>query len=90
MGEISSQIILAELPIITQFKNAREFAAWSGLTPCHFIIGTSERATELITKIGFAHLRRALFNAGAFNPLFKEFSDRLQNLRQSLKLTVKN
>ena len=82
MGEVSSQIMLAELPNITQFKNARELAAWAGLTPCHFISGTSGRATTPITKIGSTYLRQALFmpamNARVFNPLLKEFGDRLQ------------
>lgn len=82
MGEISSQIMLAELPDITQFNNARELAAWAGITPCHFISGTSGRATTPITKVGSAHLRRALFmpamNARVFNPILKEFGDRLQ------------
>jgi len=82
MGEISCQIMIAELPEISLFESARELAAWAGVTPCHHASGTSGRSTTPITKIGSANLRRALFmpamNARVFNPLLKEFGDRLQ------------
>lgn len=82
MGEISCQIMMAELPPIADFRNARELAAWAGVTPGHHASGSSGRTTTPITKIGSAHLRRALFmpamNARVFNPLLKEFGDRLQ------------
>lgn len=82
MGAISCQIMIAELPEISHFKSARELAAWAGVTPCHFVSGTSGRSTTPITKIGSANLRRALFmpamNARVFNPLLKTFGDRLQ------------
>ena len=82
LGEISCQIMIAELPDIAHFKSARELAAWAGLTPCHYASGNSGRTTTPITKIGSANLRRALFmpamNARVFNPLLKEFGDRLE------------
>lgn len=82
LGEVTCQIMLAELPEISLFKSARELAAWAGVTPCHFVSGTSGRSTTPITKIGSANLRRALFmpamNARVFNPLLKEFGDRLE------------
>ena len=82
LGEISCQIMLAELPDLAHFKSARELAAWAGVTPCHHVSGTSGRSTTPITKIGSANLRRALFmpamNARVFNPLLKTFGDRLK------------
>lgn len=82
LGEISSQIMIAELPDISHFKNARQLAAWAGLTPCHFVSGTSGRSTTPITKVGSSHLRRSLFmpamNARVFNPILQTFGDRLQ------------
>lgn len=82
LGEISCQIMLAELPPIAHFKSARELAAWAGVTPCHYASGTSGRSTTPITKVGSANLRRALFmpamNARVFNPLLKTFGDRLK------------
>ena len=81
LGEVTCQILLAELPDIDLFGNARQLAAWAGVTPRHFVSGTSGRSTTPITKIGSTYLRRALFmpamTAKVFNPLLKIFADRL-------------
>ncbi|MEP4171944.1 MAG: transposase, partial [Luteolibacter sp.] len=65
----------------TQFENARQLAAWVGLTPRHFVSGTSGKTRTPITKIGSVQLRRGLFmpamTARVFNPLLKTFADRL-------------
>lgn len=82
IGEVCSHIVIAELPDISLFSNARQLAAWAGLTPQHHQSGTSGRTTTPITKIGSAHLRSGLFmpamNARVFNPLLKTFADRLK------------
>ena len=82
LGEITCQILLAELPEISLFSSARQLAAWAGVTPRHFVSGTSGSNRTPITKIGSANLRRALFmpamNARVFNPLLKTFGDRLK------------
>lgn len=81
VGEITCHIILAELPPIELFNNARQLAAWAGVTPRHFVSGTSGKTRTPITKVGSPQLRRALFmpamNARVFNPLLKSFADRL-------------
>ena len=82
IGEVCCHIVIAELPDISLFSNARQLAAWAGLTPQHHQSGTSGRTTTPITKIGSAHLRSGLFmpamNARVFNPLLKTFADRLK------------
>jgi len=82
VGEITGQILIAELPDIAHFASARQLAAWAGLTPRHFISGTSGRGQTPITKVGSAALRRALFmpamTARHNNPILKAFGDRLQ------------
>lgn len=82
LGMISSQIVIAELPDLEQFDDARQLAAWTGLTPRHHASGTSGKTRTPITKIGSVHLRRGLFmpamTARVFNPLLKEFGDRLK------------
>lgn len=92
MGPITCQIMIAEFPEIALFKSARELAAWAGLTPRHFVSGTSGRTTTPITKIGSANLRRALFmpamNARVFNPILKEFGDRLQENGKKRKQVI--
>lgn len=82
IGDIAAQTVIAELPETSEFTDARQLAAWAGLTPSHFQSGTSGRTRTPITKIGSVHLRRALFmpamTARKNNPLLKTFGDRLQ------------
>lgn len=81
LGETTTQIVLGELPDLGEFEDARQLAAWVGLTPRHFKSGTSGRTGTPITKIGSVHLRRALYmpamTARVSNPLLKTFADRL-------------
>ena len=56
IGEVAAQIILAELPEPSEFEDARQLAAWSGLTPMHHSSGTSGKTRTPITKIGSALL----------------------------------
>lgn len=82
IGEIAVQTVIAELPDLSEFEDARQLAAWSGLTPRHYQSGTSGRTQTPITKIGSIHLRRAMFmpamTARENNPLLKTFGDRLK------------
>ena len=82
IGEVSCHTLLGELPSIDLFSNARQLAAWVGVTPQHHKSGTSGRSTTPITKVGSARLRSGLFlpamNARVFNPLLKTFADRLK------------
>ena len=82
IGVVAAQTIIAELPDLAEFEDARQVSAWAGLTPSHHQSGTSGRTQTPITKIGSAHLRRALFmpamTARENNPLLKIFGDRLK------------
>lgn len=81
IGEVAAQTILAELPEPGEFDDARQLAAWAGLTPRHHASGTSGKTRTPITKIGSAQLRRGLFmpamTARIHNPLLKTFAERL-------------
>ena len=81
IAEVASQNVIAELPDLDEFEDARQLAAWCGLTPSHYQSGTSGRTRTPITKIGSVRLRRGLFmpamTARVFNPLLKTFADRL-------------
>ncbi len=81
IGEVAAQILMAELPDPAGFEDARQLAAWAGLTPKHHASGTSGRTKTPITKIGSVRLRRGLFmpamTARVYNPLLKTFADRL-------------
>lgn len=82
LGDTTCQILLAELPAVEHFQNARQLAAWVGVTPRHFVSGTSGRSTTPITKVGSSHLRKALYlpamTAMTYNPLLREFALRLK------------
>jgi transposase len=81
LGDVATHIVIAELPDLEQFDDARQLAAWAGLTPRHHTSGTSGKTRTPITKIGSVRLRRGLFmpamTARVFNPLLKTFADRL-------------
>lgn len=82
IAEVTGHVLIAELPDIGLFEDARQLAAWAGVTPRHFISGTSGRTKTPITKVGSAALRAALFmpamNAKTWNPQLKEFAERLR------------
>ncbi len=81
LGEVSVQTVLAELPDLGEFEDARQLAAWVGVTPSHFESGTSGKTGTPITKIGSVNLRRGLYMpamaARVYNPLLKTFAERL-------------
>ncbi len=93
IGEVCCHIVIAELLDIELFKNARQLAAWAGLTPQHHQSGTSGRSSTPITKVGSVNLRSGLYmparSAKLHNPLLKNFADRLEEKgKTSKQITV--
>ncbi|BDS07334.1 IS110 family transposase [Oceaniferula spumae] len=92
LGETTCQILLAELPEIELFGDARQLAAWAGVTPRHFVSGTSGKSSTPITKVGSSNLRKALYlpamTAMTYNPLLKEFARRLKENGKTGKQVV--
>lgn len=81
IGQTMAVAFLSELPEMSGFKNAKEVAAYIGITPNLRQSGTSLRGAGHITKIGNAHLRKILFMVGLVaqkhNPQIVEFCTRL-------------
>jgi transposase len=79
IGKTTAVAILAESPAIESFSNARQLAAYAGLTPKHRTSGTSVRGKSSISKIGSSKLRKALYFpaivAKNHNPLFKKCTE---------------
>jgi transposase len=73
--------ILAEIPALSSLENARQLAAYAGLTPAHRTSGTSLKAKSHLSKMGSASLRKALYFPAIVsknhNPFFKDFSQKL-------------
>jgi transposase len=53
--------LLAEVPDIKQYRSARQVAAFAGLVPRERQSGGSIRGRVRLSKIGNAHLRKALY-----------------------------
>jgi transposase len=82
IGHNIASAIIAESPDISSFKDARQFAAYFGLTPSHKTSGSSVRFKARILKMGPKALRKALYFpaivAKSHNPVIKSFSDKLK------------
>lgn len=72
---------------VSRFKNARQFCAHAGATPCRTQSGTSTDRTH-VSRAGNKLLRSAAFlcalSASVHNPEVKEFADRLRKRRPDL------
>lgn len=82
IGKITALAMLVEIPDRTQFKNARQLAAYAGLTPSQRTSGTSLKGKARLSKIGSAILRKALYFpaivAKNHNPVLKTFAANLK------------
>jgi transposase len=80
IGKCTATKLLAEIQNITQYKSARQVAAYAGLTPKNNRSGTLRGQTRL-SKIGNARVRKALFLpamvAKRHNPVVRSFCERL-------------
>ena len=81
IGNKTAAHVLAELTDIHAFTNARQLAAYCGLTPRHRQSGTSIHKRPRLSKVGNSRLRKALFMpamcAKRYNPVLREFYKRL-------------
>jgi transposase len=80
VGERTAAKLLAEIENLSQYKSAREVAAYAGVTPKNHRSGTIRGRTRL-SKIGNARVRKALFMpalvASKHNPIVRAFAQRL-------------
>ena len=81
IGKPTARILLAEIPDIRNFKDARQLAAFAGLTPCQRQSGSSVNGKSRLSKIGSARLRKALYFpaivARKHNPIIGHFFNTL-------------
>ena len=80
IGKRTATRLLAEIENISQYKSARQVAAYAGLTPRNNRSGTLRGQTRL-SKTGNARVRKALFLpamvAKQHNPVVRSFCQRL-------------
>ena len=81
IGETTAAALLAELGDLTQFRSARQVAAFAGLAPCVRESGSSVRGKPRLSKIGSPRLRKCLYfpamAALRWNPLIQALGQRL-------------
>jgi transposase len=83
--------LLAEITDITQYRSARQVAAYAGLVPRERQSGSSVRGRTRLSKIGNARLRRALYfpaiTALRCSPFFQAWAEGLRQRGKS-KMSV--
>ncbi len=91
IGETTAAALLAEVPDFSQYKSARQVAAFAGLVPRERQSGSSVRGRTRLSKIGNARLRKALYfpaiTALRCSPFFKEWAKGLRE-RGKCKMSV--
>jgi transposase len=82
IGKRTAAKLLAEITDISQYRSARQVAAYAGLTPRNNRSGTIRGKTRL-SKTGNARVRKALFFpalvAKRHNPIVRAFCERLSS-----------
>jgi transposase len=63
VGDRLTMAILAEMPEVSCFKTAEQYAAYVGVTPSHFQSGSSIRGKSHISSIGNHKVRHVLYMA---------------------------
>ena len=91
IGEQTASVLLAEIRDVSDYNNARQLAAYAGLTPCERSSGTSVKGKTRLSCTGNVRLRKALYLpavvAMRYNPLLKAMSERLLG-RGKVKMQV--
>jgi len=91
IGEQTASVLLAEIREIFDYDNARQLAAYAGLTPCEPSSGTQVKGNTRLSCTGNVRRKNALYMpevvAMRHNGLLKAMSDRLLG-RPKVKIQV--
>ena len=87
IGETTAAVLLAEVPDTSQYRSARQVAAFAGLVPRERQSGSSVRGRVRLSKIGNARLRKALYfpavTALRCSPFFQQWAEGLRQRGKS-------
>jgi transposase len=91
IAQTTAALLLSEITDITQYRSARQVAAYAGLVPRERQSGSSIRGRTRLSKIGNARLRKALYfpalTALRCSPFFQTWAKGLQERGKS-KMSV--
>jgi transposase len=92
VGLATACCILAEAPTPENFANAKQYAAFFGVTPQHCKSGSSVNKESHISKIGSRYARKILFMASMavkrHNENFQPFVQRLEKKEKKAKVII--
>jgi transposase len=92
VGERTAEVILSETRGMKLFENARQLAAYSGITPMKRQSGSSLNSKGSISRLGNKNLRTAMYFpaivAKRCNPIIKMICERLSERGKSGKQVV--
>ena len=82
IGFLTACAVIANMPDVKNFSNAKEYAAFIGITPTIFESGSSVKKSSKISKIGAKHVRSTLYMSAIsvknHNKHFSGFVQRLE------------
>jgi len=86
VGFLTACAVISGMPDVKNFSNAKEYAAFIGITPTVFESGSSVKKHSKISKIGDKHIRGILYmSAVSAKNHNKHFSDFVQRLEKKGK-----
>jgi len=92
IAKLTAAMLLAEIPDSAAFDDARQLAAYAGVTPNNQDSGRSVHRKPHMSKKGNAHLRRALYMpaivAKQHNPIIRAFCERLEDRGLAAKAVI--
>lgn len=92
VGPKTALTILGDMPDVSLFKNAKQYAAFAGVTPSHVQSGSSVRGQSHISRLGSKKVRKALYMAAIVvknhNEEFQGFVSRLVNKGKKPKVII--
>lgn len=81
IGKLTASKLLGEIRDVCAFEDARQLAAYAGVTPRNFVSGTSIHKKARMSKMGNSNLRKILYmpaiSAKHHNPIIHAFCQKL-------------
>jgi transposase len=92
VGDVTSRMIMSYILPIANERTTKQTVAYIGLDPACRVSGTSIRGRTVISKTGHADLRTTLYQAAQvaarYNPLIKQFFERLRSKGKCYKVAI--
>lgn len=92
VGPKTAMTILSDIPDVSCFKTAKQYAAFAGLTPSHIQSGTSVKRKSHISRMGSKKIRKALYMSALVvknhNNNFQAFVKRLVDKGKRPKVII--